>query len=33
MTIDSNDDLVPPDKKVDLDKWTTSVAPYAKSTK
>jgi PPK2 family polyphosphate:nucleotide phosphotransferase len=33
MTIDSNDYLVPPDKKVDLDKWPTSVAPYAKSTK
>jgi polyphosphate kinase 2 (PPK2 family) len=33
MTIDSNDYLLPPDKKVDLNKWPTSVALYAKSTK
>ena len=28
MTIDSNDYRVPPDKKVDLDKWPTIVDPY-----
>jgi PPK2 family polyphosphate:nucleotide phosphotransferase len=33
MTIDSKDYRVPPDKKVDLGKWPTIVAPYAKSTK
>jgi hypothetical protein len=33
MTIDSKDYRVPPDKKVDLGKWPTIVAPYAKSMK
>ena len=33
MTIDSKDYRVPPDKKVDLGKWPTIVAPYTKSTK
>ena len=33
MTIDSKDYRVPPDKKVDLGKWPTIVASYAKSTK
>ncbi|MGA3010808.1 MAG: polyphosphate kinase 2 family protein, partial [Terracidiphilus sp.] len=31
MTIDSKDYRVPPDKKVDLSKWPTTVEPYAKS--
>jgi PPK2 family polyphosphate:nucleotide phosphotransferase len=31
MSIDSKDYRVPPDKKVDLDKWPTMVDPYAKS--
>jgi PPK2 family polyphosphate:nucleotide phosphotransferase len=33
MTIDSNDYRVPPDKRVDLSKWPTIVAPYSKSIK
>jgi short subunit dehydrogenase-like uncharacterized protein len=33
MTIDSKDYRVPPDKKIDLDKWPTVVHPYAKSKK
>ncbi len=33
MSIDSKDYRVPPDKKVDLDKWPTIVDPYAKSKK
>jgi hypothetical protein len=33
MTIDSKDYRVPPDKKIDLGKWPTVVAPYANSTK
>jgi PPK2 family polyphosphate:nucleotide phosphotransferase len=33
MSIDSKDYRVPPDKKVDLDKWPTMVDPYAKSKK
>ena len=33
MIIDSKDYRVSPDKKVDLSKWPTIVAPYAKSTK
>ena len=32
MTIDSKNYRVTPDKKVDLRKWPTIVAPYAKST-
>jgi PPK2 family polyphosphate:nucleotide phosphotransferase len=31
MNINSKDYRVPPDKKVDLSKWPTLVAPYAKS--
>ncbi|MGB8096050.1 MAG: ADP-polyphosphate phosphotransferase [Terracidiphilus sp.] len=33
MNIDSQDYRVPPDKKVDLGKWPTVVAPYYKSKK
>jgi PPK2 family polyphosphate:nucleotide phosphotransferase len=33
MSIDTKDYRVPPDKKVDLSKWPTLVAPYAKSKK
>jgi len=33
MTIDLRDYRVPPDKKVDLNKWPTIVAPYSKSKK
>jgi PPK2 family polyphosphate:nucleotide phosphotransferase len=33
MLIDSKTYRVPPDKKVDLSKWPTTVAPYCKSTK
>src|SRR5665213_2675994 len=33
MTIDSKDYRVPPDKRVDLNKWPTIVEPYSKSTK
>jgi PPK2 family polyphosphate:nucleotide phosphotransferase len=33
MTIDVKDYRVPPDKKVDLGKWPTIVAPYYKSKK
>jgi hypothetical protein len=33
MTIDSKSYRVPPDKKVDLSKWPTIVAPYSKSKK
>ena len=33
MNIDSQAYLVPPDKKVDLSKWPTAVAPYYKSKK
>jgi PPK2 family polyphosphate:nucleotide phosphotransferase len=33
MSIDSKDYRVPPDKKVDLDKWPTAVDPYYKSKK
>ncbi len=33
MTIDPKDYRVQPDKKVDLGKWPTVVAPYAKSKK
>ncbi len=33
MRIDSKDYRVPPGKKVNLGKWPTMVAPYAKSTK
>ncbi len=31
MNIDSKDYRVPPDKRIDLSKWPTLVAPYAKS--
>jgi len=31
MSIDSKNYRVPPNKKVDLDKWTTIVKPFAKS--
>ena len=31
MTIDSKTYRVPPDKKVDLNEWPTTVAPYCKS--
>src|ERR1035438_3570868 len=31
MTIDSKTYRVPPDKKVDLSEWPTTVAPYSKS--
>jgi polyphosphate kinase 2 (PPK2 family) len=33
MQIDSKDYRVPPGKKVDLNKWATSVDPYYQSTK
>ena len=33
MTINSKDYLVPPDKKVDLSEWPTTVTPYCKSKK
>ena len=33
MTIDSKDYRVPPGEKINLRKWPTNVAPYAKSTK
>jgi PPK2 family polyphosphate:nucleotide phosphotransferase len=33
MNIDSKDYRVPPDKKVNLDKWPTIVDPYCKSKK
>src|ERR1039458_1569940 len=33
MTIDSKTYRVPPDKKVDLSEWPTTVTPYSKSKK